>query len=186
MEKSRIYTRGGDKGRTSLCDGSRVAKDDIRLEAYGTIDELGAHLGLLAAWDENAENRLFIGKIQSILFNVGACLATPTGKPYPQGCAVTDQHVALLEQAIDSLDASLPPLHSFVLSGGCQAAAQAHVCRTICRRAERHIVALYRQATPDDTLLRFINRLSDYLFVLARKENQQKATPEVFWQAIHD
>lgn len=182
MKKSNIYTRGGDKGRTSLCDGSRVEKDNIRLEAYGTIDELSAHLGLLAALDEDAENRLFIGKIQQLLFNVGACLATPSGKPYPCGCALTDGHVAMLEQAIDSLDATLPPLKAFVLNGGCQAAAQAHVCRTVCRRAERHIVTLYREAEADEVLLRFINRLSDYLFVLARAENKKTLTAEVFWQ----
>lgn len=182
MKKSLIYTRGGDKGRTSLADGSRIAKDDIRLESYGTIDELSAHLGLLATQVATPHDQAFLQAIQNVLFCVGACLSTPSDKPAPAGCAVAPEQVAQLEAEIDAIDATLPPLHAFVLSGGSPSAAEAHVSRTVCRRAERAIVTLDRQQPVAPDLLRYVNRLSDYLFVLARQENHRTSTPEIFWQ----
>ena len=182
MKKSTVYTRGGDKGHTSLADGTRVTKDDARLEAYGTIDELSAHLGLLAALSESEENRLFIGKIQNLLFSIAGYLATPATEGEEVKCWITDEHVQWLETAIDEADAQLGPLHTFVLNGGCQEAAQAHICRTVCRRAERCIVALSTTVFVAPALLRFVNRLSDYLFVYARLMNKKTLTPEIFWQ----
>lgn len=182
MKKSPVYTRGGDKGLTGLADGTRVSKDDVRLEAYGTIDELSAHLGLLASMTDDPDSRLFIGKIQNLLFSVAGYLATPEQDGQRVKCWITDAHVQMLEEAIDTLDATLEPLRTFVISGGCPEAAQAHVCRTVCRRAERRIVTLADTAYVDPTLLRFVNRMSDYLFVYARWKNKKTLTPEIFWQ----
>lgn len=186
MKKSPVYTRGGDKGRTSLADGSRVAKDDVRLEAYGTIDELSAQLGLLAALSDDAESRLFIGRIQNLLFSVAGYLATPAREGETVKCWITDDHVTMLERAIDEADAQLEPLRTFVISGGCTEAAQAHVCRTVCRRAERRIVTLAETAFVEPALIRFVNRLSDFLFVYARLKNKKTLTPEIFWQKDGD
>ena len=182
MKKSPVYTRGGDNGSTGLADGSRVSKDDVRLEAYGTIDELSAHLGLLAAMSNDDESRLFIGKIQNLLFSVAGYLATPEREGEKVRCWITADHVKMVEEAIDTLDAELEPLRSFVICGGCPEAAQAHVCRTVCRRAERRMVTLAETAFVDPVMLRFVNRLSDYLFVYARWKNKKTLTPEIFWQ----
>lgn len=182
MKKSPVYTRGGDKGRTALADGTRVAKDDVRLEAYGTIDELSACLGMLIAGSDDAENRLFIGKIQNLLFSVAGYLATPAREGETVKCRITDEHVKMLETAIDEADAQLEPLRTFVICGGCTEAAQAHVCRAVCRRAERRIVTLAETAFVEPTLLRFVNRLSDYLFVYARLRNKKTLTSEISWQ----
>ena len=182
MKKSSIYTRGGDKGLTGLADGTRVSKDDVRLEAYGTIDELSAHLGLLVSMIDDAESSLFIGKIQNLLFSIAGYLATPEQEGQRVKCWITDEHVCMLEEAIDTMDATLEPLHTFVINGGCPEAAQAHVCRTVCRRAERRIVSLAETTFVDPILLRFVNRMSDYLFVFARWKNKKTLTPEIFWQ----
>lgn len=177
----KIYTRTGDKGKTSLIGGKRVSKTHQRLEAYGTIDELNAHIGLLLAQlpaDESERTTLL--QVQNILFVVGAQLATP---PEVTGTlTVTPEMLSTLEEAIDRIEAALPSLKAFVLPGGTQAASQCHVCRTVCRRAERRVLALASRATIPSELTSYLNRLSDYLFVLSRKINNEQGMQEIFWQ----
>jgi cob(I)alamin adenosyltransferase len=175
-----IYTKTGDKGETSLVDGQRVSKCCARLESYGTIDELSAHIGLLATLgSEYVSLTAFTSRVQNDLFVCGAYLASSQGE-----CpCIGEDAVKALESEIDRLESTLPKLHSFVLPGGCAAAAEAHVCRTVCRRAEREVLRLLRECTVDDTLLRYLNRLSDYFFVLARALNQASGTEEITWTA---
>mgnify|MGYP002521844640 FL=1 len=170
MKKSRIYTRQGDSGCTSLANGKRVSKSSIRIEAYGTIDELNSQIGLLAAITTNTDEAAFLIGIQRRLFTIGGILATEESESKALNCMKPD-YIDEIEERIDLNDAQLPPLKAFILPGGCMAAAVAHVCRTVCRRAERQIVALSKVAPVDKILQCYINRLSDYLFVLARKLN---------------
>lgn len=179
----KIYTRTGDRGTTSLVGGTRVQKTHRRIEAYGTVDELSAQLGLLATYLTDEEDLHFLQRVQHCLFAVGAQLATDVSHtPLRAESVVPVTAVVAIEQEIDRLDALVPPLRDFVLPGGSRASALAHVCRTVCRRAERRILALQSEAQVDDTLLSYINRLSDYLFVLARKLNQDAGQPELFWK----
>lgn len=184
MKKSLIYTRTGDKGTTSLVGGERVSKTDVRLEAYGTVDELNAHLGVLISLMDDAEFVKLLRNVQHCLFSVGAFLATnQENKMFPDSSVLTAEAVLQLEEAIDKTDSSLPSLKAFVLPGGCLAASYCHVCRTVCRRAERRILALEEQVgiVVDETIKRFVNRLSDFLFVLSRKLNQMGDEKEIFW-----
>lgn len=185
-----VYTKTGDAGTTSLVGGIRVSKDDQRLEAYGTIDELNSHIGLLiSTTDFDREELLWI---QNTLFCIGSYLATDQSQTQlHQKSIVTDAMVVRLEHDIDRIDATLPRLNNFVLPGGSVSSSQCNVCRTVCRRAERRIVSLFStlhasalgEADPQDTiLLKFINRLSDYLFVLGRKMNNIDNIEENFWQ----
>ena len=177
-----VYTRTGDKGTTSLVGGQRVSKSDIRLESYGTVDELNSHIGLLMSLIQNAHDVEVLTRIQKLLFVVGSNLATDqSNTELKEASVVHADEVALLEKEIDVIDEALPQLRAFVLPGGCQASAQCHVCRTVCRRAERRILALGEQAEVQPELLQFINRLSDYLFVLARKINIDEKKSEIFW-----
>ena len=179
-----IYTRTGDEGTTSLVGGVRVPKTHVRLEAYGTIDELNAYLGMLVSLIENSEDKDLLLFVQHRLFSVGAYLATD------QSCTVQRQEsfisvedIQRLEGRIDCLDAELPPLKAFVLPGGSYPASVCHVCRTVCRRAERRMLALEEQGICEiDAIYKsFINRLSDYLFILSRKLNQLAQTDEIYW-----
>lgn len=184
MKKSHVYTRGGDGGTTSLIGGHRVKKCSLRIDAYGTIDELSAHLGLLDSMinvDLETEN-CPIQWIQSRLFDVGSHLAMPNteGKVVPS--TISEAHITQLEESIDLLDAQLPILHTFVLPGGCMSASQCHVCRTVCRRAERLITALAEEDVVCPRVLAFVNRLSDYLFVYARFLNKMNRVAEISWQ----
>ena len=184
MEKSKIYTRTGDQGRTSLVGGTRVSKTHVRLEAYGTVDELNAFLGGLVEQPSGVEEeRDCLQAVQHQLFAVGAYLATGPGGAPSSVSVLSDGCVARLEAAIDRLDASLPPLAAFVLPGGPQAACWGHICRTVCRRAERRILALEEtEGTEiDANVKRFVNRLSDYLFVLSRKMNNLSKKEEIMW-----
>ena len=183
MKKSHIYTRGGDSGTTSLIGGSRVKKYSLQLDAYGTIDELSSHIGLLQAMIEpNPEvDTNLLQWIQSRLFDVGTHLAMPYSEN-EKPCFITITHVQLLEKQIDALDAQLPALSSFILPGGCISAAQSHICRTVCRRAERLIAALTEEAPINPVLLSFVNRLSDFLFVYARFLNKIKGVDEISWK----
>lgn len=180
--KSRLYTRTGDDGTTSLVGGTRAGKDSDRLEAYGTVDELNSWLGLLASsLSLRPERRELLLGIQNQLFNIGAALATePESKWQPTLPA--ESAMAAIEAAIDDIDSALPPLRQFVLPGGHADAARANVARTVARRAERRIVALSRQAPVDPFILRYINRLSDLLFALLREININNHVPEIFWQ----
>jgi cob(I)alamin adenosyltransferase len=181
----KIYTRTGDTGTTSLVGGTRIAKNAPRLEAYGTIDELNSHLGLLCRQQPILDNPALtatIHNIQSRLFDLGAYLATDnTSNPNltPSGLTTTD--IDNLEAEIDTITAQLPQLNTFILPGGCTAACQAHVCRTVCRRAERLIITLAATATVAPIVTTYINRLSDYLFTLARYVNLLTSTPETPW-----
>lgn len=182
MKKSKIYTRGGDLGTTSLIGGARVQKCCLRLESYGTIDELNAHLGLLSAMLEGTEVDIPTPFLQSCLFDVGTHLAMPCEEHTPASDTLSAHSVEHLEQLIDALDQQLEPLHTFILPGGCPAAAQCHVCRTVCRRAERYIVALAGESPVSPTVQAFVNRLSDYFFVLARVINKKCGITEISWQ----
>ena len=175
MAKARIYTRGGDQGNTSLAGGKRVPKDHPRVKAYGTIDELNAFLGLLAAAVESAKTKDLIIEIEQALMNIGGYLATesPTTPP------LTATDISLLEKNIDEIEAVLPAIHGFILPADSEAAARANVCRTVCRRAERQIVALQQETNIDNRVITYMNRLSDYLFLLQRQLLDGK---EKIWQ----
>lgn len=180
---SRIYTRTGDAGETALGDGQRVPKDHPRVAAYGSVDELNATLGLLLALSgETAEAELVRG-IQNDLFDVGADLCVPPAADEAPGSRlrVTPQQPDRLERAIDRLNAGLRPLNSFVLPGGSPAAAWCHLARTVCRRAERDVVALAHLEPVNPQVVIYLNRLSDLLFVLARVYNDQ-GRADVLWQ----
>lgn len=182
--KSKIYTATGDRGTTSLVGGTRVSKDNIRLEAYGTVDELNAYIGMLNSHENiPSETRKLLLSIQNKLFNIGAYLATEaeTGQqPEPFGLTTAD--IEKLERAIDILDSELPPLRNFVLPGGCRAASIAHLCRTICRRCERRIITLQNSGIYiHETIIKYINRLSDFFFILARFNNIHNQIDEIFW-----
>ena len=179
-----IYTRTGDQGQTSLVGGQRVNKTCARLESYGTIDELCSQIGLLITYCSDENDLTFLTDIQNALFVVGGYLATDNSQHEVRtGNIVTPDMVAGIEQEIDRINVQLPPFRCFILPGGCRAAALAHVCRTVCRRAERRILALAEEGAEVDTqVIAYINRLSDYLFVLARKLNIDEKHDEIIWQ----
>lgn len=182
-EQMAIYTRTGDDGQTSLVGGQRVSKACDRLEAYGTIDELNSHIGLLICHCTQAADRDFLQWVQRRLFVVGGNLATDNeAGDVPESLIVAADSVERVEKEIDRLQASLSPMRAFILPGGGVASAQAHVCRTVCRRAERCILRLQEAGgRVDATLLRLVNRLSDYLFVLARHLNHTDGHTDVEW-----
>lgn len=182
MKKSHIYTRGGDSGTTSLIGGIRIKKSSLRLDAYGTIDELSAHIGLLEAMASSPIEPHLLQWIQSRLFDAGTHLAMPSTEEQLAPCAITAIHTQQLEKHIDTLDSQLHPLRSFILPSGCMAAAQCHVCRTVCRRAERLVAALAEEAPVHPDLLSFLNRLSDFFFVYARFLNKMAGINEISWE----
>jgi cob(I)alamin adenosyltransferase len=184
----KIYTRKGDDGTTGLFGGARVSKGSLRVRAYGEVDELNSTLGLARAERVGASSGPdatvdgLLGDIQSRLFDVGAELATLPGRDDKLGIPlVTDDDVALLEQAIDRAEAELEPLRTFVLPGGTRASAALHVARTVCRRAERSIVELAMEEPVRPEVVRYVNRLSDLLFTLARLANRRAGVPDVPW-----
>ena len=182
MKKSFVYTRTGDKGTTSLIGGTRVPKYDIRLEAYGTIDELNSHIGLLISFMKNKEDIQFLRGVQHKLFDVGSHLATDQEKTTLHKTSIMSlDEVKELEQYIDKMDENLPGLRSFVLPGGTSASSVAQICRTICRRGERRILELAEKTTIAVELIAYINRLSDFFFVLARKLNLEEGQEEIYW-----
>ena len=179
---SKVYTRTGDSGTTSLVGGKRVSKDCDRLESYGTIDELNAQVGLLLTYvTDQAERECLIG-IQNNLFVVGAQLATEAGQSHVLSHTITEDDVAALEKNIDRASDGLPKWRGFTLPGGCRAAAHAHVCRTVCRRAERRVLTLNASEPVPPFLLAYVNRLSDYFYVLALRLNFLHETEEILWQ----
>ena len=183
MKITKVYTRTGDKGMTSLVGGVRIKKSDVRLEAYGTIDELSAHLGLLVAMMPDGVDRETVIRIQNNLFNVCTHLATDQSQTplYPSG-RLADGEVTFLEQEVDRLMGLLPERQGFILPGGTQTAAQAHVARTVCRRAERRIAELAETSMVGEEVQQYVNRLSDYLFVLAKIINFNRGQSEIIWQ----
>ena len=185
MKITKVYTRGGDMGKTSLVGGQRVSKASERLEAYGTVDELSSHLGLLASLLADGDDKALIIRIQNCLFNVCTNLATDQEQtPLSPSAYLPEGEIELVEQKIDEIMKLLPEKQGFVLPGGTQEAAQAHVCRTVCRRAERRIVALSEIAKISPEVLQYVNRLSDYLFVLAKKINFNANQSEIVWQNV--
>jgi len=176
----KIYTKTGDKGMTSLYGGKRVSKDDLRIEAYGTVDELNAHVGLLIAMLPYHQEKYLLTEIQKCLFTVGSILASDPTKDMPTP-DLLQSDVDLLENAMDNMDAQLTPLKTFVLPGGSESNSQAHVCRTVCRRAERRLISLAGAAEVDNLLIRYLNRLSDYFFMLSRKIALDLRHEEVPW-----
>ncbi len=183
MKKSQIYTGGGDKGTTSLVGGERVAKYDTRLEAYGTIDELNSFIGLLIAEELLPEDYAFLSWLQHKLFTIGSYLATnqDTTCLMVESRVYTDT-IEKIESEIDRLDGAMPKMKAFILPAGGRQGALAHVCRTVCRRAERHIYRLVSEGDyVEDVVLKFINRLSDYFFTLARKEGFRICGTETVW-----
>ena len=182
MKKSLIYTRTGDNGTTSLVGGARVSKTHVRLEAYGTIDELDTHLGLLLTYLTESDDREIILWVQHKMFTIGSYLATDqTQTDLRVESKIHDTDIERLELAIDTIDRNLPPLKAFVIPGGSRESAVCQVCRTVCRRAERRILALSESCLVEDNVIAFINRLSDFLFVLARKLNILTQTSEIYW-----
>ena len=179
----KIYTKTGDAGMTSLASGQRVSKTCSRIEAYGTIDELNAQTGLLITYCKDENDKKNLTRIQNILFIIGGHLATEPSPERPfVPCSITDNDLQEIEQLIDAITAQLPQLHSFILPGGCRAAAICHICRAICRRAERCMLNLAKENTAiSPSALAYINRLSDYFFVLSRKLNLDEQQPEVCW-----
>lgn len=186
----KIYTRSGDKGDTSLFGGRRVPKSDLRVEAYGCVDELNATIGLARALcddsplDDQLEKQL--ARVQNRLFNVGADLSTPHLDAGERTQAhiqrVEASWVGELEDAIDAADRHLEPLSNFILPGGAPGAAALHVARTVCRRAERRVVALSEREEINPVVVVYLNRLSDLLFVLARRANREAGVPDITWQ----
>jgi cob(I)alamin adenosyltransferase len=181
MSAVKLYTRTGDAGETAYFDGTRVRKDDPRLDTYGEVDELNAWLGFVRALGLDPVLDADVARVQRDLFALGAQLADPREKlaAHVTKAVISDADVDRLEALIDRSDAEVPPLRRFILAGGVPAGAALHVARTVCRRVERRMVAL---APPvDPVLLRYVNRLSDWLFVLARVVNHRGGAPEVEW-----
>jgi len=179
----KIYTKRGDRGETDLLGGGRVAKDCERVEAYGAVDEVNASLGLCAVESSHDDLREIVRDIQSSLFDLGGYLASPNAErrdkaaiPQPE-----DSDVERLEARIDALEGELEPLERFILPGGTRAAAAFHLARTVCRRAERRAVALHATEPLSEAALRYLNRLSDLLFVMARVENRRAGVADVEW-----
>ena len=181
-KKSLIYTRTGDKGKTSLVGGARVKKTHVRLEAYGTVDELNSQLGLLYTYLTEEGDKKLILWVQHKLFSVGSYLATDQSNTALRiESQIADEDIHRLENAIDEADALLPPLKAFVIPGGSRGSAICQVCRTVCRRAERRILTMAEEHEVTENVSAFVNRLSDYLFVLARKMNLLAETDEIYW-----
>lgn len=179
----KLYTKTGDKGQTGLIGGTRVSKNDIRLEAYGTVDELNSHIGMLASMNLPDENKKFLLEIQNILFAVGSNLATDTSKTeYKSASIIKEEFISKVEREIDKADEKLPPLSHFILPGGSPEAAQCHICRTVARRAERRIIEMNDVYPVDNKLIIYINRLSDYFFALSRLIILIQGEQEIYWK----
>ncbi len=179
---AKLYTKTGDKGSTSLLGGKKVSKSDLRIEAYGNVDELNSFLGYLKDQEE-VESRLKqqLYWIQEHLFTIGSHLATEPGFKGFEIPKITDTEVSQLEVWIDTLDSKVPPLKNFILPGGHPAVSLAHVCRSVCRRTERSTISLAQNEEVDEVIIRFLNRLSDYLFIFARAIGHQLNVPEIPW-----
>ena len=176
---SKIYTRTGDDGTTGLGDGERVRKDSPRVEAFGTVDELNAAIGIVLTFELDATIHDCLTRVQHQLFNLGGELCLPDMQ------LINQDHVDALEQHLDSLNENLPPLKDFILPGGSPAAAHCHLARTVARRAERRVISLAGEEPVNDTAVRYLNRLSDLLFVIARALARENGGTEVLWEHKH-
>ena len=179
IKLNKIYTKTGDRGDTALGNGERVLKDSLRVSAYGNVDELNASIGVITLYATSDLKRK-LKNIQNDLFDLGADLCVPVSETNNKRLRVTSNQIETIEAEIDEMNNILEPLNSFVLPGGCEAATFLHLARTICRRAERSVVSLRSEEDINDNTLVYLNRLSDWLFVASRVENQQNST-EVLW-----
>ncbi|TAF66682.1 MAG: cob(I)yrinic acid a,c-diamide adenosyltransferase [Cytophagales bacterium] len=179
----KIYTKTGDEGTTSLIGGTRVSKAHIRIQAYGTIDELNAYIGLLADLPENQNRITTLKKIQDRLFTIGSQLANESENNTFKLPELYPEDITTIETLIDQITEKVPPLRSFVLQGGHQTISFCHITRTVCRRAERHVIELTEHEKISENILPYLNRLSDYLFVLARLLHHELQIPETPWIA---
>ena len=178
----KVYTKKGDKGNTQLLGGTMVKKNHVKLECYGTIDELNAFIGNLYDQDISAIHKENLLTIQSQLFNLGSRIAFDGKKEKIKLPNVTEENIEMMEKEIDKMNASLPPLKNFILPSGLSIVSKCHIARAICRRAERNLVALGQEGKIDPLHLKYLNRLSDYLFVLARFILMENDTPSIEWQ----
>lgn len=178
----KIYTKTGDSGTTALFGGKRVSKADLRIETYGTVDELNSWIGVLRDQEVNAKRGEELIEIQDRLFTIGSILATEPGNTKVKIPALTDADIAFLEQRIDAMDSALEPMRLFVLPGGAQAVSFGHVCRTVCRRAERLVISLDQSEPVDSQVIIYLNRLSDYLFMLCRTMAHELQAKEAPWK----
>lgn len=178
----KIYTKTGDKGQTSLIGGTRVPKDHIRIEAYGTVDELNSWMGVIRDSVEDMNTKRLLIEIQDKLFTIGSHLASDPEKSKMKLPAITDDHVAVLEKEMDAIDAVVPPMKNFVLPGGHLSVSYCHVARCVCRRAERCVISLAASAPVEEVIIRYLNRLSDYLFMLSRKLTMDLGAEEIPWK----
>jgi cob(I)alamin adenosyltransferase len=181
---NRIYTKAGDQGQTHLAGGQRIAKDALRIECYGTVDELNAFVGMagISSADSVPQLAAILKRIQHELFNLGSILATKPQDVHPKQARITSAEIAQLEAEIDRMNADLAPLRSFVLPGGSRLNSELHACRTICRRAERIAVSLAREEEIPPETIQYLNRLSDAFFVWSRWANHVLGIPEVLWE----
>jgi cob(I)alamin adenosyltransferase len=181
---NRIYTKAGDRGQTHLAGGQRIAKDALRIECYGTVDELNAFVGMagISSADSVPELAAILKRIQHELFNLGSILATKPQDVHPKQARITSAEIARLEAEIDRMNADLAPLRSFVLPGGSRLNTELHACRTICRRAERIAVSLAREEEIPPEIIQYLNRLSDAFFVWSRWASHVLGVPEVLWE----
>ncbi len=178
----KIYTRTGDKGQTSLLGGKRVSKSDLQIEAYGNTDELNAYIGLLRDQKENIPRAGYLAEIQSHLFTIGSHLAIEPGKSFDYIPEIKESFIESLEKSIDQMNENLPEMKNFVLPGGHPLVSWCHIARCVCRRAERSVIALSGKQQIDEIIIRYLNRLSDYLFVLSRKIANDLNVKEVPWK----
>lgn len=178
----KIYTKTGDKGQTSLIGGTRVSKSHDRINAYGTVDELNSYIGLLRDQEVNFARKDFLKEIQDRLFTIGATLASDPQKTSKKIPDLIDSDVTLLEQAMDQMDQQLPEMRSFILPGGHQSVSFCHLARTVCRRAERLVIALAEKEPVEELVVTYLNRLSDYLFVLSRIMSKELNAEEIPWK----
>jgi len=178
----KIYTKTGDKGITSLLGGIRVPKSDLRIDAYGTIDELNSYLGLVRDQPVNQKRGDLLKEIQDRLFTIGSDLATVPGKEKVKKPDLHLEDIALLEKEMDLMEMELPPLKAFILPGGHQSVSFCHLARTVCRRAERITVELASFEQVSDLIIQYLNRLSDFLFVLGRAMSQELGAEEITWK----
>lgn len=177
----KIYTKTGDGGETGLFGGKRLSKAHIRIAAYGTVDELNSHMGLLRDVSRDQDRKAFLVTIQNTLFVLGSMLAVEPGNDKVKIPTVKAGDVKQLEEAIDKFDAALPEMRNFILPGGHQHVSFCHIARAVCRRAERHVVALYDIEPGEEMVVEYLNRLSDYLFMLSRKMAQELEADEIPW-----
>lgn len=179
----KLYTKTGDKGQTGLIGGTRVDKNDVRLEAYGTVDELNSFIGLLTTNDISKAELEFLRYIQHKLFTIGSCLATDTSKvPLSLASVLDEDSISRIENEIDRLDTGLPQLDSFILPGGSKSGALCHICRTVARRTERRLFDMNLVYCVDNQILIFVNRLSDYFFILSRYLTLNSGCEEIYWK----